>query len=184
VTHDVVVLLAVFGVIGQAAVAVLALVGALALAGVRRPLEFVRESLWGYELWVVSAVAAIGVAGSLYLSEVAGYIPCELCWYQRICLYPLSILVLLAALRSDFGVSRYLLPLPIVGAGLAVYQLLLENHVLSQTQACLISAPGGCATKWIDELGYVTIPTLALTGFVLATAFLLLATTGDDAGQA
>ena len=46
---------------------------------------------------------------------------------------------------------------------------------MHQTQACLASAPGGCATKWIDELGYVTIPVLSLTGFALATAFLLLA---------
>ena len=174
-THDVVVVLAVLGVIGQALAAALLVVGLLALAGVRSPLRLVRELLWGYELWLVFVVAAAGTAGSLFLSEVAGFIPCELCWYQRICLYPLSILALLAALASDYRMSRYLLPLPIVGAGLAIYQLLIENGVVGQTQACLVSAPGGCATKWIDEFGYVTIPTLALTSFVLATAFLLLA---------
>ena len=53
--------------------------------------------------------------------------------------------------------------------------LLIERGVLEQAHTCLISAPGGCATKWIEEFGYVTIPTLALTGFVLCTAFLLLA---------
>src|SRR6478752_9945997 len=150
-----------------------------ALLGARRPLDAVRSALWGYELWGAFVVASIATGGSLYLSEIAGYVPCELCWYQRICLYPLAILALLAALRSDYGMTRYLLPLPIVGAGLAVYQLLLERGVVSQPQACLISAPGGCATRWIEELGYVTIPTLALTGFALATAFLLLAATGE-----
>lgn len=174
-THDVVVALAVLGVVGQAVAAALVVVWALALFGVEAPLRFVRELLWGYELWLVFAVAALGTAGSLYLSEVAGYVPCELCWYQRICLYPLTLLALLAALANDYRMSRYLLPFPIVGAGIAVYQILLENGVVHQTQACLASAPGGCATKWIDELGYVTIPVLSLTGFALATAFLLLA---------
>ena len=56
-----------------------------------------------------------------------------------------------------------------------MYHLLVENRVVGQTQACLISAPGGCATKWINEFGYMTIPTLALTGFALCFAFLLLA---------
>ena len=173
--HDVVVVLAVLGVAGQVLAAALAVAGVLTLVGVAGPLRFVRELCWGYELWLVFAVAAVGTAGSLYLAEVAGYIPCELCWYQRICLYPLSILALLPALAGDYRVSRYLLPLPIVGAGVAAYQLLIENGLVAQTQACLVSAPGGCATKWIDEFGYVTIPTLALTAFALATAFLLLA---------
>jgi disulfide bond formation protein DsbB len=175
VTHDVIVVLAVLGVAGQVLAAALIVSGVLALAGVGSPLRLARELLWGYELWLVFAIAAVGTAGSLYMSEVAGYIPCELCWYQRICLYPLSILALLAALRNDYRMSLYMLPLAITGVGLAIYQILIENGVISQTQACLLSAPGGCATKWIDEFGYVTIPTLALTGFVLVTAFLLLA---------
>jgi len=104
----------------------------------------------------------------------AGFVPCELCWFQRICMYPLSIVTLLAALANDRRVARYLLPLPLVGAGISVYHLLVENGVVKQTQACLISAPGGCATKWIEEFGYVTIPVLALTGFALCFAFLLL----------
>jgi hypothetical protein len=53
--------------------------------------------------------------------------------------------------------------------------------VVSVTRACLVSAPGGCATKWINEFGYVTIPTLALTGFALTFAFLALATIGGTA---
>ena len=92
-------------------------------------------------------------------------------------MYPLSIVTLLAALANDHRVARYLLPLPVVGAGVSVYHLLVENGVVKQTQACLLSAPGGCAVKWIDEFGYVTIPTLALTGFLLLAELLLLAAT-------
>jgi hypothetical protein len=57
----------------------------------------------------------------------------------------------------------------------SVYHLLIENGVVKQGQTCLLSAPGGCATKWIEEFGYVTIPVLAVTAFALCFAFLLLA---------
>jgi disulfide bond formation protein DsbB len=72
----------------------------------------------GYELWTAFVVAAIATGGSLF-SEIAGFIPCELCWFQRICMYPLSIVTLLAALAGDFRVARYLLPLPMVGTGVS-----------------------------------------------------------------
>ena len=173
-THDVIVLLAVLGVVGQVLGAGLLLVAVLAFAGVRAPLRGLRSAVEGYELWLVFVVAAIATGGSLFFSEIAHFVPCELCWYQRICMYPLTIASLLAALANDRRVARYLLPLPLVGACVSVYHLLVENKVVGQSTACLISAPGGCATKWIEEFGYVTIPVLALTAFALCFAFLLL----------
>jgi disulfide bond formation protein DsbB len=175
VTHDIIVLLAVLGVVGQVLAAVLLLMALPALLGVPAPLRALRRGVEGYELWLAFLVAAIATGGSLFFSETAGFIPCELCWYQRICMYPLAIVTLLAAAADDRRVARYLLPLPVVGAGVSVYHLLIENGVVKQSQICLLSAPGGCATKWIEEFGYVTIPTLALTGFALTFAFLLLA---------
>jgi disulfide bond formation protein DsbB len=142
------------------------------------PARTLRRALWGYELWLAFLVAAIATGGSLYFSEIAHYVPCELCWYQRICMYPLSIATLLAALADDDRVARYLLPLPLVGAGVSTYHLLVENGVVAEPRACLLSAPGGCTVKWIEEFGYVTIPTLALTGFALVFAFLALAAVG------
>jgi disulfide bond formation protein DsbB len=183
-THDTIVLLSVLGVIGQVLIGIMILVGLLALFGVRGPLNGVRRLLWGYELWAAFVVAAIATGGSLFFSEVAHFLPCELCWYQRICMYPLSILTLLMAWQGDNRAARYLLPLPIVGAGVSTYHLLIENHVIHEPTQCLASAPGtGCAFKWVNEFGYMTIPTLALTGFLLLIGFLVLATTGetDDA---
>ena len=174
-THAVIVTLAVLGVVGQVVAGFLVVFGLLWLVGVRGPLRYTRAALWGYELWFAFVVSAIATGGSLFFSEIANFVPCELCWYQRICMYPLSILTLLMALAADHRAARYLLPLPVIGAGISVYHLLVENQVVSQTQACLISAPGGCATKWINEYGYMTIPTLALTAFALAFAFLVLA---------
>jgi disulfide bond formation protein DsbB len=179
-TEDVTRALAVLGVAGQIVAAALLLVGLAAALGVRQPLERVRSAVWGYELWLAFVVTAIATGGSLFFSEIAHFVPCELCWFQRICMYPLSIVTLLAALANDHRVARYLLPLPVVGAGVSIYHLLVEHGVVHETQACRISAPGGCATRWIDEFGYVTIPALALTAFALAFAFLALAAAGTQ----
>jgi disulfide bond formation protein DsbB len=181
-TDAVIEVLAVLGVVGQVVAAALIVVGALWLLGVRAPLDGVRELVWGYELWLAFLVAAVATGGSLFFSEVAHFVPCELCWFQRIFMYPLSILTLLLALANDHRAARYLLPLPVIGAAFSVYHLLVENGVVEQRHACLVSAPGGCATKWIDRFGYMTIPTLALTGFVLILAFLLLAVAGREDG--
>lgn len=179
-THDVIVAIAALGVAGQVVAGLGLLVGALALAGVRGPLDAVRSWLWGYELWSGFLVAAIATGGSLFFSEVASFVPCELCWFQRICMYPLSILLLFLAVHRDNRAARYLFVFPLVGGGISIYHLLVENHVVAQASACLVSAPGGCATKWIDEFGFMTIPTLALTGFVLLIEFLVLANLGAD----
>jgi disulfide bond formation protein DsbB len=173
-THDVIVVFAALGVAGQVLAVLLLLVGAAWLVRIRQPAAVLRELVEGYELWLVFLVSAIATGGSLFFSEIAGFVPCELCWYQRICMYPLTAVSLLAAIANDRRVSRYLLPLPLIGAGVSIYHLLVENGVVGQSAACLISAPGGCATKWIEEFGYVTIPTLALTGFALCFAFCLL----------
>jgi disulfide bond formation protein DsbB len=178
-THNTIVVLSVLGVIGQVLVGIMILVGLLALFGVRGPLNGIRRLLWGYELWAAFVVAAIATGGSLFFSQIALFPPCELCWFQRICMYPLSILTLLMALAGDNRAARYLIPLPVVGACVSIYHLLIENGVIKEPTQCLQSAPGGCAVKWINEFGYMTIPTLALTGFLLLIGFLVLATTGE-----
>ena len=180
-THAFIVTLAVLGVVAQVLAVILLAIGVLALFGVRGPLQLLRETLWGYELWCAFVVAAIATGGSLFFSEIAGFVPCELCWYQRICMYPLSILTLMGALIDDRRMARYLLPFPVIGAGISVYHVLVENGVVEQQQACLVTA-GGCATKWINEFGYMTIPTLALSAFALLFAFLLMASFEPEAG--
>ena len=178
-THDTIVALSVLGVVGQVLVAIGILVALLALFRVRGPLDGIRRLLWGYELWAAFVVAAIATGGSLFFSQIANFPPCELCWFQRICMYPLSILTLWMALNADNRASRYLLPLPIVGACVSIYHLLIENGVIKEPNQCIQSAPGGCAVKWINEFGYMTIPTLTLTAFLLLIGFLVLANTGE-----
>jgi disulfide bond formation protein DsbB len=172
------------GVAGQVLVGVLLIVGLLALLGVRAPLDGIRRGLWGYELWAGFVVAALATGGSLFYSQIANFPPCELCWFQRICMYPLSVLLLILAWHGDNRAARYLLPLPVVGAGVSVYHMLIGYHAIAEPSGCFIGAPAGCGTNWIGtnpdaSFGYLQIPTLALTGFLLLIGFLVLASTGE-----
>ena len=167
------------GVAGQVLVALLLLIGVLALLGSRGPLAMLRGWLWGYELWAAFVVAAVATGGSLYYSEVAGFPPCELCWFQRIFMYPLSIILLLMAIWGENRAARYVLALPIVGAGISIYHMLIGYKVIIEPQACTKFA-GGCGYNWIDRwgFGYLQIETLALTAFLLLIGFLVLASAG------
>jgi disulfide bond formation protein DsbB len=180
-TTDIVIILSVLGVVGQVLIGLGIVVGLLALVGVRWPLAAIRNLLWGYELWGAFVVAAIATGGSLFYSQVAGFIPCEFCWLQRMMMYPLSILTLLIAARGDNRAARYLLPLPVVGAGTSIYHMLLEHHVIKEPGACTLTG-GGCTANWIalHSFGYLTIPTLALTAFLLLIGFLVLASVGES----
>ena len=118
-TRDVIVMLAALGVAGQVALGAIVILALLRLFGVPGPLEWLRDLIWGYELWLAFLVALVATLGSLYFSERAHFFPCELCWYQRICMYPLALVTLLLATAGDHRAARYLLPLPVVGAALA-----------------------------------------------------------------
>jgi disulfide bond formation protein DsbB len=179
--QDTIVALSVLGVVGQVLIALGLLIGLLALLGVRRPLDALRNLLWGYELWGAFVVASIATGGSLFYSQIAGFTPCEFCWFQRVLMYPLSILTLFLAARGDNRGARYLLPLPVVGAGTSIYHMLIERGVIPEPKACTINGPG-CSVNWIANhgFGYLTIPTLALTAFLLLIGFLVLAASGED----
>lgn len=173
-TQTVITALAVLGVMAQALLVFFLVALALRIAGVPGPWRSVWETLAGSELWLAFLVAFIATAGSLFFSEVAHFVPCKLCWFQRVCMYPLLVLAL-PALAGDRRAARYLLPLPIVGLGVAVWHLLVERGLVAEAQSCVVSAPGGCRTRWIEEFGYMTIPMLAATGFALIAFFLGLA---------
>jgi disulfide bond formation protein DsbB len=166
--------LAVLALIGQLALAAFLVVALLRLVGVDAPWRALRDTLDGTELWLAFAVALVATSGSLFFSEIEHFIPCKLCWFQRIAMYPLVLLALPAFFR-DRRAALYFLPLPVVGLLVAGWHILVERGVVEDTQSCAISAPGGCATRWIEELGYITIPTLAATAFALCAVLLALA---------
>ena len=163
-------------VVVQALLAVILVVAIVAIwsPGARRLLAEARDSLLGGELWAAWVVALVATAGSLFYSEHAHFIPCRLCWFQRIAMYPMAVILLIGAIRRDFrGAALYALPLPVLGAIVSIYHVWIENHPEDETAGCTIGAP--CSTKWIDKFGYITIPTLALTAFAAIFVMLLFA---------
>lgn len=125
----------------------------------------------GGNLYLAWLVALAAMLGSLYFSEVRHFVPCTLCWYQRILMYPLAIVLGIASYRQDAAVRNYVLPLSILGMAFAVYQL-LEQHIpgFGAPGLCRLGVP--CDLHYIDWLGFITIPLLSLTGFTLITLLL------------
>jgi disulfide bond formation protein DsbB len=148
---------------------------ALVIAGRMRPdsgaAAFV-DDVAANSLWLGMIVAAVTTAGSLYYSLGAHFTPCELCWYQRICVYPLSVVLLIAALRRDFGVWRYGLPPALVGIVIAAYHSQLQAF---PTQATFCSLTNPCTIRYVWQFGFVSLPLMDLAALIFITAMLLLA---------
>jgi disulfide bond formation protein DsbB len=168
--------LAAAAVVTQAILVVVLIVALVAIWSPRARdlLVMARDTLLGGEVWVAWGFALVATAGSLFFSEVSKFIPCRLCWFQRIGMYPLAAILLIAAIRRDSrGAALYGLPLAIFGSIVAIYHIYIEYHPEAETAGCKIGAP--CTTKWIDKLGYITIPVLALTAFLAIITLLVMA---------
>jgi disulfide bond formation protein DsbB len=142
-----------------------------------------RARLTPLALTAAWGVATLATAGSLYFSEVANYLPCTLCWYQRIAMYPLVLILGIAMLRRDTAIRIYAVPLALVGAAIAAYHYLLEWFPEIDTGACSAVIP--CTQVWFREFGFVSMPLLALIAFGLVIAFLLvpLRSTPEEDGE-
>lgn len=117
-------------------------------------------------LFSVWFVATFSFLGSLFFSEIMRFIPCVLCWYQRICMYPLVLILLIGLLKKDGMAIIYALPLAILGWLLAGYQILLQTRVIpASLSPCVKGVP--CATKYINWLGFISIPVLSFTAFTI-----------------
>ncbi|WP_179947366.1 disulfide oxidoreductase [Novibacillus thermophilus] len=113
--------------------------------------------------WVVASTALVG---SLYFSEIAGFVPCELCWYQRVLMYPLFLLLGIANFRRDRSVTYYALPFTIVGGALSLFHYAMQKTGwFSSFSPCAEGVP--CSGEYINWLGFITIPFLALVAFIL-----------------
>lgn len=123
-----------------------------------------------YFAWVVSVVATLG---SLYFSEIKGYIPCELCWVQRIFMYPLTIILGIAAFNNERHIKKYVLPLSLIGGSISLYHYLVQKVPgFAAIKPCVQGVP--CNVQYINWLGFITIPFLALTAFTLISIFMIL----------
>lgn len=132
--------------------------------------------------WLTFIVAATCTIGSLYFSEVADFVPCRLCWFQRIAMYPLAVVLLVGAIRRDVAVRWYVLPLAAIGAAIAAYHYLIEWRPELETGSCSLTGPA-CSAVWFREFGFVTLAFMALVGFLTILSLLFVpfpARLGDD----
>lgn len=123
------------------------------------------SALGRQSVWLAWFVAAVATAGSLFFSLAEDFTPCQLCWYQRIAMYPLAIILLVGALLRDRRISLYAAVFPVVGAAISIYHIYIEVNPEKESASCKVGIP--CSIRWIDEFGYVTIPVMALSAFVL-----------------
>ncbi len=157
----------IFGLLALMAL-VVAVGGVVALARGRVP-AWLRDDV---ALPLATAIAAVATGGSLYLSEVAGYLPCALCWYQRIAMYPLTLILGVAAVRHDRRVWLTAVPIAAIGAAVAVWHIVIERNP-ALAGPCDPTAP--CSIRWVEEFGFLTLPTMALIGFLTIIVLTLVA---------
>lgn len=120
--------------------------------------------------------------GSLYFSEVRGYVPCALCWYQRILMYPLTGLIAFGILRRDRHLPFLVLPFSLLGQGVSTYHYLIQKTtIFGAPTACAAGVP--CTTVWINWLGFITIPFLAMIAFLIITIAMLTAYYSDQPSE-
>jgi disulfide bond formation protein DsbB len=123
-------------------------------------------------LWLAWLIAGVATAGSLYFSETANFVPCKLCWFQRIAMYPLALMLLIAALRRDEGVRLYAVAVASVGAVISAYHYLIEWQPSLDSGSCDITAP--CTVAWFRQFGFVSLALMALCGFAAIISLLTL----------
>lgn len=120
--------------------------------------------------WVTSLIAMIG---SLFFSERMGFIPCTLCWYQRILMYPLVLFLGIAFYRNDRDIWKYILPISVLGILTSSYHYALQKlPALNEFSACTSGVP--CSGQYINWFGFITIPFLALIAFIIITGMMLV----------
>ena len=172
-------LFASFALLCWVAVAVIAITAVVRKVRGPRALAEFRDGLGRVALPLAWLVAAVTTAGSLYYSKVQGYVPCELCWYQRIVLYPFSVILAIAAWRRDSSIRIYAIPVLCIGVVISVYHSWIQWFPPSSgTSFCTTDTP--CTLKYVDEFGFVTLPFMALSAAAVIIALLSISRYDDS----
>lgn len=128
------------------------------------------DLLDGMAIWFAWIVAVVATAGSLIYSEVVHFIPCRLCWFQRIAMYPLSIILLVGAIRREALVKYYALPLSLGGLLISTWHYLIQAFPGLAGGSCDPASP--CSSRYVEVFGFVSIPFMAGAGFILISVLL------------
>jgi len=128
-------------------------------------MKYLDKYLGKHSIKYAFIVALSAMLGSLFYSEIMHYTPCEMCWYQRILMYPLTLLLFIAIIKKDKGITKYVVPMSIIGAILSGWHYIIQRYTFAST--CSIDAVVPCTAKYTFAFGYITIPIMALTAFIL-----------------
>lgn len=141
-------------------------------AWLRRELAGEVRSLLGLAL----LVASVATGGSLYLSEVVGFAPCLLCWYQRIAMYPLVLILGVGLLRGDRNAWWYALPVSVGGFLVSGYHVMIQFRPALDAGMCAADVP--CTLRYLSIFGFISIPWMAGAAFLLISALLMVLAIG------
>jgi disulfide bond formation protein DsbB len=117
-------------------------------------------------LFIAFGAALIATLGSLYFSEILKYVPCELCWYQRIFMYPQAVILAIAIAKKNHQIALYCFVLSIIGGLISTYHYLIQK-VSFMSEASISCGLVPCNSQYINWFGFITIPFLALTAFII-----------------
>lgn len=118
-------------------------------------------------------ISLIATLGSLFFSEIMNFVPCSLCWYQRIFMYPLVFIFLINLLYPDRSVFKYSFPLVIIGLVISIYHNLLILKIIPENLSpCVSGVP--CSVDYLNYFGFITIPLLSFMAFLIIFILLTL----------
>ena len=124
-----------------------------------------------YGYYFALIVALVATLGSLYFSEVRHFDPCRLCWFQRICMYPLVALTLVGVIKQDEYLPNYVLPLSLIGFVISAYHIGIQNQWIVQASGC---TGVSCSLKYVNWLGFISIPVMAGTAFAIISVLMIM----------
>lgn len=132
-----------------------------------RVLNNISEIVKKRALILIFIIASTATLGSLFFSEIAGYEPCKLCWFQRIFMYPQALLAGIALWKKDHKIVTYLISISVIGGLVSIYHYSTSTLARMSSQGVCSASGASCFIEYFKDFGYVTLPMMAFTAFLL-----------------
>ncbi|QLG70041.1 MAG: Disulfide bond formation protein, BdbC-like [Candidatus Woesebacteria bacterium] len=133
-------------------------------------LSFLRERYLLFSL----LVSLVATAGSLFLSEIAHFEPCKLCWFQRIFMYPLPLILGISIYKRIREVTSFVLPFSLIGSIIALYHYYVQTNPQALAPCSIVGFSVSCSERFFTYFGYITIPWMSFSAFFLIFVFMIL----------
>ena len=172
---DAITFLSILTLLTNIALGVFILLYLLSRVGIfKTPWKFLVKKITPRAILLGFIVALTATLGSLYLSEIRGFEPCKLCWFQRVFMYPLPIILGVSLWKKTKDVWQYVLPLSVIGLLIAVYHYYYQVTGSTLIPCSTVGFSVSCSQRFFTYFGYITIPWMSLSAFALITTAMLL----------